>query len=64
MKKNTTETIIRLIELAGSVFFKTCAIFFAVIALYAVVCLFTGDGIIALIGAGAAGIVSRSLWVL
>lgn len=64
MKKNTTDTIIRLIELAGSVFFKACAAFFAFVAVCALIGFFKGDGIISLFGAAAAGVVCRCLWVL
>lgn len=64
MKKNTTETIIRIIESAGTCCFKMFAVLFAAFTLYAVVCFFMGDGIIALMGAAAGAICARTTWNL
>ena len=66
MKKNTTETIIRIIESTGTgtVSFKLFAVMFAVLTLYAVVCFFQGDGIIALMGAAAGALCTRTMWNL
>lgn len=64
MKKNATETIIRIIEAAGTCFFKLTAVMFAAFTLCAVVCFFKGDGIIALMGAAAGAISTRTLWNL
>lgn len=64
MKTNRTEKIIRIIEAAGDIFMKGAAVMFAAITLCAIACLFTGDGIIALMGAVAGAFCTRTAWNL
>ena len=64
MKTNRTEKIIRIIEAAGDIFMNCAAAMFAVITLYATACFFTGDGIIALMGAAAGAFCTWTAWNL
>jgi hypothetical protein len=64
MKTNRTEKIIRIIEAAGDIFMKGAAVMFASITLCAIGCLFTGGGIIALMGAAAGALCTWIAWNL
>jgi hypothetical protein len=64
MKTTRTEKLIRIIETAGDIFMKGAAVTFAVITLYATACFFTGDGIIALVGAAGGAFCAWTAWNL
>ena len=64
MKANRTEKIIRIIEAAGDIFMKGVAVMFAALTLCAAACFFTGDGIIALMGAAAGAFCTWTAWNL
>ena len=64
MKANRTEKLIRIIETAGDIFMKGAAVMFAALTLCAVACFFTGDGIIALMGAAAGALCTWTAWNL
>lgn len=64
MKTTRTEKLIRIIETAGDIFMKAAAVMFAALTLCAVACFFTGDGIIALMGAAAGAFCTWTAWNL
>ena len=64
MKTTTTDKIIRITETAGAYYMKAVALMFAALTICATICIFTGDGIIALMGAVAGVFCTWTAWNL
>ena len=64
MKTTPTAKIIRILETAGAYYMKAISLMLAAITLCAIICFFTGDGIIALMGAAAGAFCTWTAWNL
>lgn len=62
MKKNAEATLIRILEISARIMMRSFAVMFALLTLYALVCFFKGDGIIALMGAVAGALCTLTAW--
>lgn len=62
MNKKAEAVIIRLLEISGKIMMRTFAVMFAIVTLYALYCTFTGDGILALMGAVGSGFCCHTMW--